>query len=213
MRTDQNRVTRRVIAAGLLGVVSLAFAGCGDDETDAADDTTEETTGSTDATTPAPTTPAPNPDTAALAANLSGAEEVPGPGVTDGVGTVEVTFQGTEVCYDMSVTMGETPTAAHIHGGAKGTAGKVVVDLKPSFTRGESAFLDQDCVAADAATLTSLKSNPSGFYVNVHTAEHKDGAVRGQLAGPAASSAPVSPDPASGASTTSTSGSGGGTGY
>ena len=75
-----------------------------------------------------------------LKARLSGAEEFPGPGVTDGVGAVLVDITGTKVCYDLKVTMGEKPTKAHIHQGAKGASGPVVVDLNPAFEPGESAF-------------------------------------------------------------------------
>lgn len=175
--------SRRLIAAGLLGAVGLAFAGCGDDDDSGAIiDTTEETTGSSEATTPAPA------EATVLSTNLSGEEEVPGPGVADGVGTATITLKEGQLCYELSATMGETPTAAHVHQGAKGAAGKVVVDLKPSFTNGESAFLGEDCVAADAVTLSSLEGDPGGFYVNIHTAEHKDGALRGQLGASSAGS-------------------------
>jgi hypothetical protein len=35
--------------------------------------------------------------------------------------------------------------------------------------------------AVDPALLRSLRTNPAGFYTNLHTAEFPGGAVRGQL--------------------------------
>ena len=64
-----------------------------------------------------------------LKAALSGADEVPGPGVKDGVGAFLLDITGTKGCYDVKATMGEKPTKAHIHQGAKGASGPVIVDL------------------------------------------------------------------------------------
>jgi hypothetical protein len=37
-------------------------------------------------------------------------------------------------------------------------------------------------VLVDAALYDEIASSPSSFYVNVHTSDHPNGAVRGQLA-------------------------------
>lgn len=161
------------LAPVLLPLV-LVLGACGDgggdgDETEVTTQTTaggEKTDGST----------------VTLKAPLTGAEEVPGPGANPGVGAAQVAISGTKVCPDLNVTLGEKPTAAHIHQGAKGADGPVVVDLKPEFTAGESAFTSKTCVEAPADTTAALMANPSGYYVNVHSATYPNGAVRGQLA-------------------------------
>ena len=152
----------------------LVFAGaCGGDD-DKGDDTkvTTETSGGgtkTDGTS------------VTLKAPLSGADEVPGPGITPGVGAALVEVSGTKVCPDLKVTMGEKPTAAHIHKGAKGAAGPVFVDLKPEFTSGESAYQSKTCVDVTAEQSAALIADPQAYYVNVHSEGHPNGAVRGQL--------------------------------
>lgn len=59
----------------------------------------------------------------------------------------------------------------HIHSGAAGTNGPVVVDF------GSQNFGSQ--VDADAALITPATA--ANFYVNVHTTEYPGGAIRGQL--------------------------------
>jgi len=117
-----------------------------------------------------------------LKAALSGADEVPGPGVKDGVGAFLLDITGTKGCYDVKATMGEKPTKAHIHQGAKGASGPVIVDLMPAFTPGEAAFTAKSCVDLPGDTAATLIADPSAFYVNVHSDGHPDGAMRGQLA-------------------------------
>jgi hypothetical protein len=117
-----------------------------------------------------------------LKARLTGAEEVPGPGVKDGIGAFLIDIGGGKGCYDLKVTMGEKPTKAHIHEGAAGVSGPVVVDLKPTFEPGESAMTAKSCVDLSADLGEKLVGNPAAYYVNVHSEGHPDGAIRGQLA-------------------------------
>lgn len=116
-----------------------------------------------------------------LKARLSGAEEAPGPGVEEGVGAVLIDIGGTKGCYDLKVTMGEKPVKAHIHQGAKGASGPVIVDLMPTFEPGEAAVTAKSCVDLPADTAATLIADPSAYYVNVHSEAHPDGAMRGQL--------------------------------
>jgi hypothetical protein len=58
----------------------------------------------------------------------------------------------------------------------------VVVDLKPEFTSGESAYESKTCVDVTAEQSAALIADPQAYYVNVHTDAHPNGAVRGQLA-------------------------------
>jgi hypothetical protein len=113
-----------------------------------------------------------------LTATLTGAAEVPGPGDADGGGTAVITLnQGqNEVCFELTVSNIAAATAAHIHSGAAGVAGPVVVTLTPP-AEGSS----KGCVAAGADLIKEIRQTPGNYYVNVHNADFPDGAVRGQL--------------------------------
>lgn len=122
-------------------------------------------------------------DSMSFGTTLAGMNEVPGPGDEDGTGTAAVTFDMTngQVCYTISVQNIAVPAAAgHIHRGAAGESGPVVVpfDVVPDAS-GNAA----SCVLVDAALLQEIAGNPAGFYVNIHTSEFPDGAVRGQVSG------------------------------
>jgi len=161
--------SRRVLAL----VAAITFTACGGGNGSNGKDTKVTTSPG-----PAPTGSAP----VTLKAALSGAEEFPGPGVKDGIGNFAVDIAGSKGCYTLNATMGEKPTEAHIHQGAKGTAGPPVVDLMPTFTPGESAFAAKSCVDLPGDTAAKLIADPSSYYVNVHSDEHPNGAIRGQLA-------------------------------
>jgi hypothetical protein len=111
-------------------------------------------------------------------ARLTGAAEVPGPGDPQGSGTVQITLNPAtnEVCYELTVANIQEATAAHIHEGAVGKEGPVKVPLDPPKTGSVKG-----CKSADAAVITAIIQDPSGYYVNVHNAAFPKGAVRGQL--------------------------------
>lgn len=115
-----------------------------------------------------------------LTATLTGATEVPGPGDPDGGGSAVITLnQGqNEVCFELTVSNIASATAAHIHSGAAGVAGDVVVTLTPPPTEGSS----KGCVSATADLIKEIRQNPANYYINVHNADFPNGAVRGQLA-------------------------------
>jgi hypothetical protein len=124
-----------------------------------------------------------------FATTLSGAAEVGG-GDPDGSGTAVVTLNpGTrEVCYDISVTGISEPVepapglgSAHIHVGAVGVDGGIVVDFEAEWSPTGSGFTTSDCVTASRTTLVNISMNPAGYYVNVHNADYPGGALRGQL--------------------------------
>jgi CHRD domain len=115
-----------------------------------------------------------------LTATLTGAAEVPGPGDTNGTGTATLKLnQGRgKVCFVLTARNITLPaTGAHIHVGAAGIAGDVVVPLTPPDASGVSA----GCVTATRATIKAIKKNPSLYYVNIHTSDFPAGAIRGQL--------------------------------
>jgi hypothetical protein len=110
-------------------------------------------------------------------ASLSGASEKPTPGDPKGTGSATVTVKGDQVCYDLGVKDLANPVMAHIHKGGPEEAGPVAVPLTPPDASGKS----QGCAKADPAVAKDIAANPGNYYVNVHTAQFKAGAIRGQL--------------------------------
>jgi hypothetical protein len=113
---------------------------------------------------------------ATLEANLTGEQEVPGPGDPNGRGEAEVKVFKAKVCYTLKVKRIAPATAAHIHRGVRGEAGPVVVPLKPP-TDGSSS----GCKKISRSLARNLKEHPARYYVNVHNRPYPEGAVRGQL--------------------------------
>ena len=114
-----------------------------------------------------------------LKATLTGAAEVPGPGDADGSGTATLTLAAgkNQICYEVAVSNIGTATAAHIHSGGADVAGPVLVTLTAPAASGSS----KDCATLEHEKILEILKNPGNYYVNVHTAEFPDGAVRGQL--------------------------------
>jgi hypothetical protein len=82
------------------------------------------------------------------------------------------------VCYRLHVENVTLPTVgAHIHKGAAGVSGPVVVPFTPPGADGSSS----GCTQAQTSLIDDIVANPSGYYVNVHTKEHPGGAIRSQL--------------------------------
>jgi hypothetical protein len=111
-----------------------------------------------------------------LEASLTGQKEVPGPGDPNGRGEADVTVYKEKVCYELEVERIKPATAAHIHRGAPGVAGDIVVELKAP-TDGSS----EGCKAISKQLSKNLREHPWRYYVNVHNDPYPDGAIRGQL--------------------------------
>jgi len=111
-------------------------------------------------------------------ADMTGPEETSPPGPADAKGTASVTLDdgAKTVCYDLKYSGISKPTAAHIHTGAKGVAGPVAVDFN-IVKNG-----DKGCVPANPTVVKQIRDDPGGHYVNIHTSEYPQGAIRGQLA-------------------------------
>lgn len=109
---------------------------------------------------------------------LTGAAEVPGPGAEKGMGEATLTFDSDkgQVCYMLHSMGTDKPTMAHIHKGAAGVAGGVVVPLTPP-ANGRS----EGCASVAPDVMAAILATPSDYYVNVHTAAFPAGAIRGQL--------------------------------
>jgi hypothetical protein len=117
---------------------------------------------------------------------LSGAEEVDpvtgalGAGDPDGSGLATLTVNPgqEEVCYELSVEGITLPAiGAHIHVGAAGENGPVVVPLTPPDASGVSS----GCAEVSRELALEIIRNPENYYVNVHTSDFENGAIRGQL--------------------------------
>lgn len=105
---------------------------------------------------------------------LTGANEVPAVATSaTGTGTITIAADGS-VSGSMTVT-GMAPTAGHIHQGAPGVNGPVIVPFTQSgntFTAPPGAKLTESQMAAYRA---------GNLYVNVHSAAHPGGEIRAQL--------------------------------
>src|SRR6266849_2972504 len=129
-------------------------------------------------------------------ARLDPRSEVPPPnleGAASPSGMANFTVNGTTVVYKLSASgLSSAPLMAHIHLGAPGAAGPVIVPLNiaagaSGTAAGEGTF-DASGVKgkkADGSAMTlddvlaAMRSG--GTYVNVHTANNKPGEVRGQI--------------------------------
>jgi CHRD domain/IPTL-CTERM motif len=125
------------------------------------------------------------PGPATFLTTLLGSNEVAN-GDPDGSGAASVTIDPVTgaVSWLFTTANVDTPTLAHIHRAAAGANGPVVFDFAAQLTGTGVMSL---------ALAAEIAANPAGFYVNIHTAAHPGGAVRGnlRLAAPAAASAPV----------------------
>lgn len=131
-------------------------------------------------------------------ASLTGDEQVP-PVETDASGhaTFEVSEDGTEVDYEVRVNSICNITQAHIHLGEEGENGPVIVWLypeegaEPELIEGrfdgtlvEGTFTEDDFVGPlEGASFEEATGalQDEGAYVNVHTEQHPDGEIRGQI--------------------------------
>jgi hypothetical protein len=112
-----------------------------------------------------------------LVAPMSGSEETPDDGDSDGYGAAVVDFSRRgRICFRIEAREIEDATAGHIHRGAAREAGPIVVPFfegrVPSRRR---------CVRVARALRAEIRRYPARFYVNVHNEDFPGGAIRGQL--------------------------------
>lgn len=116
-----------------------------------------------------------------LHAQLTAASEVPGPGDVDATGdaTLRLNQGRHRICYRVDVSGLTLPaTGAHIHAAAAGLTGDVVVTLTPPDETGVSSGCVTDL---ERSLIKDMRKHPAQYYVNVHTSDFPEGAVRGQL--------------------------------
>ena len=148
-----------------------------------------------------PTSPS-DPNAIVMVASLLPGNEVPPVSNEDATarGSMRVTFNvtrdggnnitGGTATFFVSLTgfpEGTTLTGAHIHPGAAGVNGGVVVNTGLSAANSTGAIVNGGAnltfapVAVSATLMNSIVANPENFYFNVHTTRNAPGAIRGQL--------------------------------
>ncbi|MET3119554.1 hypothetical protein AAKU64_003794 [Undibacterium sp. GrIS 1.8] len=107
--------------------------------------------------------------------SLVGAEETPAVKTT-AKGAGSITVNNDKSVSGVVTTTGLSGTMAHIHLGAAGKKGPPIITLVKS---GEGSWsVPSGSVLTDDQYASYKAGN---LYVNVHTAENKDGEIRGQL--------------------------------
>jgi hypothetical protein len=142
----------------------VAIAACGDD-----DDTTDPATD--------------------FEADLSGTEEVP-PVTTAATGSATISIEEDEIVYRVETSGLEDVLVSHIHVAAAGQNGDVRLNLcgvppdSPDCGTADGVLIEASNGVVQDITFDSLVSAflAGNAYVNVHTAAHPPGEIRGQLA-------------------------------
>jgi CHRD domain len=155
-------MTTKLTTAATIAVASAALSACG---------------GSTSSSSSAAVAHQHHAKPRIYTVQLSGAGETPH-GAPQGAGTAVIAFHGTtKVCWRFAHLHGfSSATFAHIHRGAAGKSGAIVVPLSTT-----SQLHHRGCVAASPTTVTAIEKDPAGYYVNIHSATYPGGAVRAQL--------------------------------
>ncbi len=112
----------------------------------------------------------------AFTANLTGAQQVPPVTTTaQGLATFNLSKHDGVLKFNAVVDgLSGAITGVHLHSGAIGASGSVVLDLMP--------FLSGNTISGQADPTTFLAALKSGgIYINVHTAANPGGEIRGQL--------------------------------
>ena len=113
----------------------------------------------------------------AVSTPLTGSSEVP-PVKTSATGTAQITILPTRTVKGEVSTSGLEPTMAHIHQAAVGKNGPPIITLVKS--AGGGFVVPSDTRLTEAQYMNYMAGN---LYVNVHSTQHPDGEIRGQLPG------------------------------
>jgi hypothetical protein len=110
-----------------------------------------------------------------MAITLKGIAEVPAV-KTAATGTGRITVLPDQTISGSIKTSGLVATVAHIHEGASGQSGPPIITL--TRTAGDSFAVPGDARLTDSQYASFKAGN---LYVNVHSAQHPNGEIRGQL--------------------------------
>lgn len=167
----------------ILGVAALAAAlgalGCGSSKksSSASSETSSSASSPYAPAAPASTSAAPAQfKSRTYRVKLAGSNEVPkGAPNGSGIAVIRLLAKTDQACWTFSALKEATsPTASHIHEGAAGTSGPVVIAFAPPYR-------PSGCVGASASLLARIVANPHQYYVNIHNAKYPGGVVRAQL--------------------------------
>jgi hypothetical protein len=117
---------------------------------------------------------------AVISTNLFG-ENVPGGGAgEDAVADFdgEIDLAQDQLCYFFALEGLGSADAAHVHQAKSGESGPVVVTLP---LPGEQ--VDEVCVKLERSLLQAIADQPMDYYIDVHSTDKPDGALRGQFDG------------------------------
>jgi hypothetical protein len=107
-------------------------------------------------------------------------------------GTAVITINSQANTVDFNVSLNSFPTtstltAAHIHPGAAGVNGGVLIGTgltaanAPSLSSGSATFTFTGVPESQGGQVAQILANPQNFYFNVHTSANPSGVLRGQL--------------------------------
>lgn len=117
----------------------------------------------------------------AFAARLDGGQETPSV-TTGGTGTGTFTLSDDRTMLSFSITasgLSGPVLTAHFHRGATGVAGPVVHDISDRISEANGQVSLEGTWTLTAGNIEDI--NDGLIYVNLHTAQHPAGEIRGQL--------------------------------
>jgi hypothetical protein len=143
----------------------------------------------------------PGPDVYTYSADLKSSNEIPAIADAEAACAGKATFTMEAITdpsyynivsakgtFDITITGCPATTSiilAHIHEGAATVNGPVKIDTglvaSAPIAFGTGARIQKAGMTVDPQTAQALVTTPGGYYVNVHTATHGGGVIRGQL--------------------------------
>lgn len=108
-------------------------------------------------------------------------EDKPNVGDPDGRASSFIRPEGDQVSFSAAWMNIAPPTLGHVHRGPAGENGNVAVELFPSEVPATVFAVSGTVTHQDPEVIDRINAEPGNYYLNLHTAEFPDGAVRGQL--------------------------------